>query len=163
LASVYFAERRFAETAKYSRLGLQLDPSDALTWGGLGDALYWTPGHRDEAAEPYQKALALFRAKLEVNPEDAESLGYVAVYSAMVGDKKVAAMSLQRALALAPSKPELLFQAAFVYGHLGDTDQSLAWLKKALDAGYPKSEVRDTPEFDHLLKDPRFQALVGRN
>jgi eukaryotic-like serine/threonine-protein kinase len=163
LASVYFAQRRFEDSAKYSRLGLQLDPSDALTWGMLGDALYWTPGRRNEAAEPYGKSVALFRSKLEVNPQDAESLGYMAVYSAMVDDKKSATDSLQRAVALAPGNPQILFQAAFVYAHLGDTDQSLLWLKKALDAGSPKFMVRDTPEFDRLGTDPRFRALVGKS
>jgi len=163
LASVYFAERRFEDSAKYSQLGLQLDPSDALTWGMLGDAFYWTPGRKADAAEPYRKSLALYRSKLEVNPQDVESLGFMAVYSAMVDDRKAATDSLQRALALAPGNPQILFQGSFVYAHLGDADQSLTWLKKAVDAGWPKFAVRDTPEFDHLLKDPRFQALVGKN
>jgi serine/threonine-protein kinase len=163
LAAVYFSERRFAEAAKYSQLSLKLDPSDPLSWGVFGDALYWTPGRRGEAANAYQRAITLFRSKLEVNSDDTESLGFIAVYSAMMGDKKAATNSLQRALALSPGNPEVLFQAAFVYSHLGDTDQSLVWLRKAFDAGYPKSAVRDTPEFDHLLNDPRLQALVGKN
>lgn len=163
LAAAYFSERQFAEAAKYSQLSLNLDPSDALTWGVLGDALYWTPGRRSEAAGAYHKAIALFISKVEVNPRDSENLGFVAVYSAMVDDKKAAMNNLARALDLAPKDPDVLFKAAFVYSHLGDTDQALIWLKKALNAGYPKSAVRDTPEFDHLLTDPRFQRLVASN
>jgi eukaryotic-like serine/threonine-protein kinase len=163
LAAVYFSERQFAEAAKYSQLSLNLDPSDALNWGVLGDALYWTPGRRSEAADAYHKAIVLFNSKIEVNPRDSENLGFVAVYNAMIDDKKAAMNNLGRALAVAPKDADVLFKAAFVYSHLGDTDQALTWLKKALNAGYPKSAVRDTPEFDHLLTDPRFQGLMGSN
>ena len=163
LAAVYFAERRFTDTAKYIQLSLHLDPNDPLDWGVLGDALYWTPGRRAEAMDAYKKSIALFRSRLELNSEDTESLGFIAVYAAMVGDKKAAADNLQRALTLAPKDPEVLFKAAFVYSQLGDTNQSLSWLKKALDAGYPKSVVRDTPEFDRLRNDPRFQTLMGKD
>jgi len=163
LAAVYFSERRFPEAAEYSKLSLKLDPSDALNWGVLGDALYWTPGRRGEAADAYHKAIALFNSKIEVNSRDAETLGFVAVYSAMVDDKKAAMNNLGRALAVAPNDADVLFKAAFVYSHLGDTDQALTWLQKALNAGYPTSAVRDTPEFDRFLTDPRFKRLVGGN
>jgi serine/threonine-protein kinase len=163
LAGAYFAKRRYAETIKYIELSLKLDPKDPLNWGVLGDALYWSPGRRAEAADAYKKSIAMFRSRVEVNSEDTESLGFIAVYSAMVGDRKPAIDNLQRALALAPNNPEILFKAAYVYSQLGDTNQSLSWLKKAIAAGYPKSMVRDTPEFDRMTNDPRFQVLIGKN
>jgi tetratricopeptide (TPR) repeat protein len=163
LAAVYFSERRFPEAVEYSKLSLKLDPSDALNWGVLGDALYWTPGRRGEAADAYHKAIVLFNSKINVNPRDSENLGFVAVYSAMVDDNRSAMNNLERALAVAPKDAAVMFKAAFVYSHLGDKDQALTWLKKALEAGYPKSAVRDTPEFDHLLTDPQFKRLVGDN
>jgi tetratricopeptide (TPR) repeat protein len=130
LAAVYFSERRFAEAAKYCQLSLKLDPNDALNWGVFGDALYWTPGRRGEAADAYQRAIALFRSKLEVNPDDTDSLGFIAVYSVMADEKKEAMNSLQRALDLAPGNPEVLFKAASIYssqkslGHLITKDRS---------------------------------------
>ncbi len=161
LGAVYFAQRRFAEAAEASRLSLKLDNNDPLNWGNLADALYWTPGHGAEAVGAYRKAISLYQAKLEVNPKDAEALGYTAMYSAMLGDKEKAVASLQKVLAIAADDPEVRFKAAYVYSHLGETDQSLSWLKKALDAGYPKSIVKDTPEFDHFRSNPTYQALIG--
>jgi len=69
---------------------------------------------------------------------------------------------LGHALALAPTSPQVLFDAASVYNHLGDTPQALAWLKKAMDAGYSKSAVTGNPDFDRLQNNPQFRALVSK-
>jgi len=162
LAAAYFGLRRFAEAADNIQLSLKLDEQDPLDWGNLGDALYWTPGRRPEAAAAYRKAISLFRSNLRVNPRDAEAAGYIAIYSAMLDDRKQALEDLGHALALAPTSPQVLFDAASVYNHLGDTPQALTWLKKAMDAGYSKSAVTGNPDFDRLQNNPQFRALVSK-
>ena len=161
LGAAYFALRRFPEAAETAKISLQFDDADPGNWGNLGDALYWIPGRRSEAAPAYQKAVALLRSKVEVNPRDAQSLSYLAMYSAMLGNRKDALDNLQKSVILAPQDPEVLFDAAFAYNHLGDTNQALAWLQKAISAGYSKSQVKDNPDFDRLQNDHRFQVLVG--
>ena len=141
LGAAYFGLRQFADAADNIQISLKLDAQDPLNWGNLGDALYWTPGLRLEAGAAYQKAIDLFRAQLKVNPRDAEAVGYIATYNAMLNQRKEAQDDLKHALDLAPKDPQVLFDAAFVYNHLGDTNQALDWLKKALDAGYSKSAV----------------------
>jgi hypothetical protein len=54
------------------------------------------------------------------------------------------------------------FKAALVYDQFGEVDQVLGWLEKALDGGYSPTTVRDTPNFDPLRSDPRFQDLLRR-
>ena len=49
--------------------------------------------------------------------------------------------------------------AAKTYNVLGDRDQSLAWLDKAVGAGYSSAEITHTVEFDSLRKDPRFPNI----
>jgi len=46
-----------------------------------------------------------------------------------------------------------------VYTQLRDTEQAVARLRDALDAGYPAALARDTPMFDQLRSDPRVQQL----
>jgi len=53
--------------------------------------------------------------------------------------------------------------AAIVYNQLGDTDQCLASLEKAVAAGYSAEVIRDTPDFDHFHSNPRFRVLVNLN
>ena len=68
--------------------------------------------------------------------------------------------SLGLALKIAPNNPNLHFQAALVYMESGQAGQALAWLEKAVRGGYSASTVRDTPNFDPLRGNPRFQELL---
>src|ERR1039458_1412925 len=99
-------------------------------------------------------------SKLQVNPRDAEILAYAANYSAMLDDRPAAFGYLQKALQITPSKGEVLFRAAIVYNHFNQTEQALAYLKKAVDGGYSRAIVRDTPDFQALQQNQQFQSLV---
>ncbi len=76
IGGAYFASRRFADATQMYKQGLELDDRDSLIWGNLGDALYWTPGRRLEAAAAYRKAISLAATKLQVNPRDANLLAF---------------------------------------------------------------------------------------
>jgi eukaryotic-like serine/threonine-protein kinase len=162
LGGSYFALRRFADAARMYQQGLNLDDRDSLIWGNLGDALYWTPGRRMEAATAYRKAITAAGSKLQVNPRDATQLAFMATYNAMVGDRTAAMSDIQRALELSPADADVKFRAALVYNHFGDTEQTLSFLEKAVVAGYPASAIRDTPDFDHLRDSHRIQALLRK-
>jgi serine/threonine-protein kinase len=161
LGAVLFSLRRFSEAADMFQQGLKLDDyRDSLTWGNLGDALYWTPGRRPEAAAAYRKAISLSDAKLQINSRDATATAFRATYHAMVGDKAEALSDVRQALQLAPQGAEVNFRAALVYNQLGDTEKCLSSLEKAVASGYPASAIRDTPDFDHLRDNVRIQALL---
>jgi tetratricopeptide (TPR) repeat protein/tRNA A-37 threonylcarbamoyl transferase component Bud32 len=163
LGGAYFASRKFADAAQMYKQGLNLDDRDSLIWGNLGDALYWTPGRRSEAAAAYRKAISLATAKLQVNPRDANLLAFMATYQAMIGDKAAAMADLLRALELAPADADVRFRAALVYNHFGDVERTLSSLEKAVAVGYPAAAIRDTPDFDHLRGNQRVQALLGKS
>jgi len=38
---------------------------------------------------------------------------------------------------------------------------ALSYLKKAVDAGYSRAIIRDSPDFEALQQNPQFKALVG--
>ena len=160
LGSAYFSLRRFADAADSFQQGVKLDDRYWVNWGNLGDALYWTPGRRSEAAAAYRSAISLAQAKLDVNPRDADTRAIVASYYAMLGDRKQALKSLQEALELAPKDPDVAFRAAIVYMHAGDTERCLAWIKTAVDEGISRPSIRDLPDFDPLQSNPKFRALV---
>ncbi len=161
MAVAYFLLHRFPESVTNCQEALKLSDNDPLNWGNLGDALYWAAGRRAEAAPAYKKAIALARAKLELNPRDATSWTYVAEYSAMIGDAKAATESLQHALAISPTDPEVLFRTALVYKNLGDVPRALDYLQHATDAGWPRTITRDTPDFASLSENSSFQKIVS--
>ncbi len=160
MATAYFYQRRFEDAASTYEQALKLDAQNYVVWGNLGDAYSWTPAQRAEASRAYQKAVALVTERLKVNPNDAYLLSDLATYQAMLGDATPARNTLQIALAVAPAAPEVRFRAALVYTQLGDIAAALDWLDKALAAGYPAMKVRDTPNFDTLKSNPRFQELL---
>jgi serine/threonine-protein kinase len=162
IGTAYFALRKFGDAAQMYQQGLNLDDRDSLIWGNLGDALYWTPDRRPEAAAAYRKAISLAQAKLLVNPRDANLLAFVATYKAMIGKKGAALADVQHAIALAPKDPDVRFRAALVYNQFGDAERTVASLEKAVAAGYPAAAIRDTPDFDHLRDNARVQALQGK-
>ena len=162
LATAYFGMRRFEDAARNYERALALDNRPYDAWGNLGDAYYWIPGQRAKAEGAYRKAISLAQEQASINPRDPYLLVYVAGYHAMLKERKPALDYLQRALQVGAGKPEVLYNAALIHNQLGETEESLTWLGKALAAGYPASVVRNSPNFDNLAANPRFRDLMRR-
>ena len=160
LATAYFYQRRFADSARTYEGALKLDERNLTLWRNLAEAYYWTPGKRPEATRACLQAIAMARDHLQVNPRDFDVLGNTAFCYAVSGDPKSALDSLGLALKIAPHDPDLHFQAALVHMEAGQASQALTWLEKAVRGGYSASKVRDTPNFDLLRGNPRFQELL---
>jgi eukaryotic-like serine/threonine-protein kinase len=160
LGTAYFFMRRFDEAARNFEEGLKLDRTSWLSWGNLGDAYYWAPGKRQQARNAYLEALRLADEKLRLNARDGHALAYRATYLAMLDQKQQALASLQAALTISSEDPDVQCRGAIVYNHFGDTDLTLKLLQKALTSGTSTGWVRDTPDFDHLRTDQRFQAIL---
>jgi serine/threonine protein kinase/tetratricopeptide (TPR) repeat protein len=163
LGNAYFELRRFSDAANAFQRGLNLDDSDWLLWGNLGDSLFWSGVQRSKAIAAYENAIARAEKKLEVNPKDTIVLAFLADYNAMSRHRNKAVEEIEQALALAPADGEVRLRAAIVYNQFVDTDRCLASLEKAVAVGYSTQVIRDTPDFDHLHNNPRFRALARLN
>ncbi len=160
LASANFYLRHYDEAAKAYEEAVKLSPKDYILWWNLADGYYWAPGRRPQAAQAYRQAISLAGEALRVNPRNVYAVGVLAYCNAMLGDQRRALDFLKAGLELAPDDSEMRFKAALVYTQLGDATHGLDWLKKSLDVGFSRTIVRDTPNFDALRPDPRFEALI---
>jgi serine/threonine protein kinase/tetratricopeptide (TPR) repeat protein len=163
LGNAYYELRRFSDAADAFQQGLNLDDSDWLLWGNLGDSLFWSGGQRSKAIAAYDNAITRAEKRLKVNPKDTTVLAFLADYNAMTGHQKKAVQEIEQALALAPADGEVRLRAAIAYNQFRDTDRCLASLEKAVSVGYSAQVIWDTPDFDHLHNNPRFRALTGHN
>jgi eukaryotic-like serine/threonine-protein kinase len=163
LGAAYFYMRRYQDSAENLQQALKIDDKDWLNWGNLGDTLYEIPSRRADALSAYTTAIKLARRRLEVNPKDSFALAFIADYYAMMNQEQMAREEMTRALEIAPTDADVLFRAAILYNHFGDTDKTLAFLSKSVAAGYSRTVIRDTPDFDHLKDDPHFHALLPKS
>jgi len=82
------------------------------------------------------------------------------MYYAMRGEPQPALANLNASLRLQPKDPYLYFNAGIAYQQLGDTKRTMDSLEKAVQLGIPPAIVRDTPNFEGLRNNARFQRLV---
>lgn len=155
----YFYLHRFDDAAANYEQALKLGGDDFEIWWNLGEAYYWSAGRRSEAEHAFRQCVSLGAPRLNVDPRDVEAMSVLAVCHAMLGERSEATELILNADALGPKDAELSFKEALVYTQLRDTEQAVARLRDALDAGYPAALARDTPMFDQLRSDPRVQQL----
>jgi adenylate cyclase len=160
LGTAYFYLRRFSEAAAAYEKAIGLNERDWIIWGNLGDARYWDPANRARAEEAYRKALMLGEQELQLNPRNERLLGYMAYYHAMLDEKEAARSCMKLTFVEDPQDVELLFNLAQTCYRLGDTEQTLDWLKKAMANGLSNETIRNTPFFDHLRNSQGFQNLL---
>ncbi len=160
LGNVYFYQRQYEKAIRAYEPAVNLNKGDYMLWWNLAEGYYWAPGRRPQAAWAYRQAISLAKETLQVNPKDTTALGVLGFCHAMLGEKKQALQYLQEGLQLAPAGPEMRFKAALVNNQFGETERALDWLEKAVAAGYSPTTIRDTPNFDHLHSNMRFQELL---
>jgi len=162
LSACYFYMRRYEDSAASLRQAMKIDSNDWLNWGNLGDTLNQIPVRRQEAVDAYRTAIALAKARLEINPKDGFVLAFMADYYAMLDDERQARNQLRQALEIAPGDPEVLFRAAILYSHFTDRPKTLEFLERSATAGYSRTVIRDTPDFDWLRQEPRYRGLMPK-
>jgi serine/threonine protein kinase/tetratricopeptide (TPR) repeat protein len=164
LATAYFLEGNYTEAARTYEKAVQVGGSEIIAyqaWRNLGEAYYWAPGERQRSGEAFQKAIALAKERLAVNPRDVDAIYETAYCYAMLGKSAPAQEYLNRAFKISSDDPELLFTAGKVYVLLGKADLAVNFLQKALQARYSPTFVRDDPAFKTLANNVQFQKLVG--
>lgn len=68
----------------------------------------------------------------------------------------------RRALAINPDDPLLLYNISCMYAMLGNPDEALSCLEKAVDKGYGQKDwVEHDSDLDSLRQLPRFQTIVA--
>lgn len=161
LATLYFAEARYADAAVMCEAALELDDSDYRVWGNLGASCLWIPGCDARAIEAYQEAARLGEQELSLTPREPHLLTHLASYYTELDELGRARELVAEALQLAPDDIEVMFQAGHTYEVLDERELALKWIGRALEGGYSRAQVENTPALRGLCADERYQVFAA--
>src|SRR5262249_25693062 len=109
----------------------------------------------------YRGGLEVAEKHLEFYPDDARALCLGATAWCQQGEGDRAVEWASRALAIDPDESMTLYNVACVYALLGQTEEALDTLTRAVERGYAHKEwIRNDADFKALHGHPRFQALL---
>jgi serine/threonine-protein kinase len=150
--AMYFFAHRYAEAEQQLEESLALDDHFSIAHRTLG-RVYLHTGR-------YDLALAEFAKSPAISPG---SYADVADVYALSGRRAEAEAELARVLKLSGERYVSAVDIAAIYAGLGDADQAVQWLNKALELrAATLGFVAQNPIFDSLHGDPRFVDIVER-
>ena len=162
LAYCYYYTANYAKSAEASRRAAALKPKLATHWMNLADACRWTTCS-GEVDSSIAKATELLKQELSVNPQNSRVHAALAICLARTGHAREAREHVREAIALEPKNPTRMLQAARVANFLGDSDESISWLKRAFAAGQSEMEVQRDPEFRSLRESDSYRKAFRRS
>ncbi len=117
----------------------------------------------DEARRAEERALERVTRHIDLNPDDARACVLLAGVLAKAGETERARPWIARAMSLASDDDAILYNAGCALAILGEDEQALDALEKAIGAGLAGGDwVPHDPDWQRLRDHPRFQKLVAR-
>ncbi|HYN03933.1 MAG TPA: tetratricopeptide repeat protein, partial [Vicinamibacteria bacterium] len=160
LGTTLFYLGRYEEAADAFEGAVKQNERDATVWLNAGRAHFESPGTREKARAPLERAISLGEQQLRVNPRDAGLLAELADAHAMLGHARQARALSARAVKLAPDDSGVLQVAAGIDEMFGQREAALGKLARALAAGFPRWEIERSPSLAALREDPRFADVL---
>ncbi|MFL7871901.1 MAG: tetratricopeptide repeat protein [Anaerolineales bacterium] len=157
LGTAYSHSERYPDAVKAYQQALKIDDSDWLAWGNLAFVYSWMNGMDQKATETFEHAIQLAEAARQQNPRDAFNQSDLALYYAKTEQTELALQRLETSITLAPESGEILAAAAEVYEIMGQRDEAVEFVQKALALGLSRKQLLRNPDLTALLTDPRVQ------
>jgi len=147
---------KFKDAESRLQDALASQPDDpALLWN-LGE-LYKNIGRTERAINSYEKVLSFA-------PEDMKALHSLATVYATEGDYDNALLSLQKMHALRPQNPDISYNIACMYSRQGKVNESVEWLKNAIDKGFNNWELlKADKDLENIRDTEHYKELLFRN
>jgi superkiller protein 3 len=156
LAYAYDRQGKTEEAVAAYRKALELDPKNTIVRNNLAN-LYSKQGLYEDAAREYEDLVQ----RDPGNTAAKANLDAMVKNKTVLQERKEQTSSALQGADSKPKDPQAAYNAARVYARLGDADQALSWLNKALDLGYDQFDYLSLdPSLVNLKKDPRFLKLL---
>jgi tetratricopeptide (TPR) repeat protein len=160
LGTYYYRRGRYAEAARSFEQAVRLAPNNHRLWRNLGAALYWAPGEQPKAAAAYTRAIELAERERQLNPRQTTLHAELADAYSMVGRRDEALAAAAAVERLGATDAESCFNVASAYEQLGRRRDALHWLQRAVEAGYSRELIEQSPGLAALRSDAAFTDAV---
>ena len=163
LGTLEFYEGNYPNAVPLIEQALAIDDSDWQVWNNLAESLRFGGGDTDRISRAYRRTAELAGEDLEAG-SGGPYLELVVISALAAGGR--ADRARERLSAFDTGRidaPGLMFVLAAVWEDLGDRDPALDWLQRAVEGGYPATEIESYPGFAALREDPRYMALGSEN
>jgi eukaryotic-like serine/threonine-protein kinase len=161
LGTIYLYEKKFNESVNAFEEALNLQDTDSRVWANLGSAYRLAGMNEEKSVESYRQAIELAEKQLSINPRDAELLSHTASYYALLAEKDRVREYAQRALEEAPFHAGVLGRSAIAYERIGEREEALKLIEKALATGFPVNRINREPDMNDLQEDERYISLLN--
>ena len=129
----------------------------------------WLFGDKELAQTALTAARAIFERTTREQPDYAQAWGYLGLTDAMLGRCSEAVQEGKRACEILPPAkdswvgPTWVANLAMIYAGCGEKEAALQQLKTSteLPIGITYGELRQSPDWDSLRGDPRFEQIVA--
>ncbi len=140
LGTVYYGFGNYGKAIQFYKRALRAKPNTASMFSNMGAAYFSEKKYR-LATEYYQRALLLDPTILDTH-------------------NRAGTLMLEHQM---QDRATYYLYMAKLYAGLGEKNQTLIYLRKAMEEGIKKQKILGTPEFVSLKSDPRFQELLAEN
>lgn len=157
----YYYQGRFAEGADMQKQALKYASEDHRVWGRLADCYRFIAGAENKATQAFQRAAELAEENLAINQEDWMTRGQLGLYLSRINRPERALHELGQALNESAQNPEMLYLMALVKLSLGEQDEALNRLERAVEAGNEYRQfIEADPDLQALRNKKGFTALL---
>ncbi len=163
LATLYYYEGLYSDAASTYEKALKLQDSDYSVWGYLAGAYRQSSADSSKIIYALRKAKALGEEQLKVNPVDPTILTNIASYCTELNLADSARSIIRKVVSLNPKDVNVMILISEVFEQLGERENALSWVRKALNNGYAVEELDHIPELKKLREDKRFKQILLTN
>jgi adenylate cyclase len=156
-------DRDLAKATAHYEKAVEVMESDFHAWAMLSTCRQ-ALGETAKVREAAQKMVSESHKAIQQDPSNGGALGILAGGYAILGERERAREWIERALLIDPDNVNMKYNFACVLaGYVGDKEQAIQLLKRALSASSETllKTVESDPDMDCLRGDPRFEKMLA--
>ncbi|MBC8367285.1 protein kinase [bacterium] len=161
LGTYHYMNEDYEKAIQYYNGALALHSHDYRLWGNLAAAQFRIEETSEQGVISIRRAVELCEDQRTVTPREPALLSRLASYYHILDQDENALELLEELARLDSSNAEVMFQIGHTYEKMGYRDDALSWLKKCVEAGYPRSKIENESLLGELRDDERWVQYLN--